>query len=268
MGLKRFIYQSGLDVVAPLKCGTRWLEQLDVDNRIHHSDFMLNTLSENIHSDTTFIWRGVREHFYSAINTEWTIAPDKDVRDIIISLYKGECGHWYPHLYKELYPIWKKTGFQFHKLRALSLLTPSARELTWTSNLYKFHLPTGLDSIDEALSSLSSEHLTQLEICIGEEEKWLESMIKPQYSKKDWEAYSDLEDSYLKMLSNVMDLNTEIQLKHKLQQNELEHQRNLNSKKIENMYSQISELKKSNKKLETKIEYAESLLGRKANKLI
>jgi hypothetical protein len=217
MGLKRYIYKYGLDVIAPLKCGTRWLEDLDVDNRTHHSDFDVNSLKENVHSGTTFIWRPVREHFHSAIQTEWSITPDEDVRNIIIALYRGECGHWHPHLYKELYPIWEKTGFRFHKLRALSELIPSQGELNWmgyfpkwTSTSTKFRLPTEWDSIEGALNSLPSEDTIKLNKLIDDEEKWLKLMIESQYSEKIWKEYSDLEDSVLEMKCKYMILETEL----------------------------------------------------------
>ena len=129
----------------------------------------------------------------------------------------GTCDHWYPYLYKELYSIWEKTGFQFYKLRALSELTPHAAELEWTSNMYNFSLPSKWDSVESVLSLLSSKDTIQLERLISEEETWLKSMIKSQYSEKDWEAYSDLEDSRLEMLCKVMDLKTEVeQLKKRL----------------------------------------------------
>ena len=159
MGLKRYIFNSGLDIIAPLKCGTRWLEGFDVDNRIRTFGLHPTDLSEHIHSGTTFIWRPVREHFLSAIRTELVAFKKKDISGVISEIQSGESEHWHPHLYKELYTIWSQTPFRFHKLRALSELTPSAWELKWTSNMYKFDLPTEWDSVEAALGSIPSEHL-------------------------------------------------------------------------------------------------------------
>jgi hypothetical protein len=217
MGLKRYIFKSGLDIIAPYKCGTRWLDGLDGENRITTFSIDITDLQKNVHSGTTFIWRPVREHFISAIKTESAADPYRDILNIITEIELGICAHWYPHLYRELYPIWERTRFRFHKLRALSELTPSARELKWTSNMYNLSLPPKWDSIESALSLLSSKDTIRLENLISEEEKWLKSMIKSQYSEKDWEAYSDLEDSRLEMLCKVMDLKVEIeQLKKKI----------------------------------------------------
>ena len=177
MGLKRYIFKSGLDIIAPYKCGTRWLEKLDVGERISTFSFDITDLQKNIHSGTTFIWRPVREHFISAIKTESASDPFRSISNIITEIKSGICAHWYPHLYSELYPIWEKTGFRFHNLRALSELTPTARELEWTSNMYSFSLPNKWDSVESALSLLSTKDTIELERLISEEEEWLKSMI-------------------------------------------------------------------------------------------
>jgi len=278
--LKRYIWESGLDVIAPLKCGTRWLEELDVDNRIHHSDIYIDFdytsgvhplhLKENIHIGTTFIWRPVREHFLSAIKSELHLYPEKSILDIVIEIQSGTCDHWYPYLYKKLYPIWSSTPFRFHKLRALSLLNPSPEKSKWNSTMYDNHLltKTNWDSVESALSSLSPKHTLRLERLISEEEKWLKLMIESQYSEKDWKEYSDLEDSYLKMKCEVMDMENEIELINFNNTNRLEFQRLGNLDRMSKLYSKIRELEKSNTKLKAELEYAKSLLGKKVIKLI
>jgi hypothetical protein len=246
MGLKRYIFKSGLDIIAPLKCGTRWLEGLDVDNRIRTFGLHPTDLSEHIHSGTIFIWRPVREHFISAIRTELVAFKKKDISGVISEIQYGTCEHWYPHLYRDLYPLWEKTGFRFHKLRALSELTPSAGELRWNSTMYEFALPTEWDSVEAALGSIPSEHLIELEESIGEEERWLKSMLKSQYVIRTWEEDSDLEDFRLELKCRVMDLVS----------NE------------EELRSEINGLKASNTKLQAKIDYTESVFGKAPIKLI
>jgi hypothetical protein len=257
MGLKRYIYKSGLDIIAPLKCGTRWLEGFDVENRIRTFGLHPTDLPNHIHSGTTFIWRPVREHFISAIRTELVAFKKKDILGVISEIQSGECGHWYPHLYRDLYPLWEKTGFRFHKLRALSELTPSAGELKWTSNMYKFDLPTEWDSVEAALSSIPSKHLNRLNKLIGEEEKWLKSMLQSQYVVPSWETYSDLEDLLFTSKCKVRDLEAEVELFDKRLKTELDK-----------LYIQIRELKDSNTKLQAKLDYAESIFGKLPIKLI
>lgn len=253
--LKRYIFKSGLDIIAPLKCGTRWLEGLDTEQRTQRITFNVLELPVHIHSGTTFIWRDVREHFHSALQTELASYTEKTPFDVVTEMESGICDHWYPYLYKELYPLWSKTPFQFHKLRALSELNSSAGELKYISTTYGFRLPTKWDSIESVLSSLSPKHLIRLERLIGDEEKWLKSMLKRQYSGRSWEEYSDLEDSILEMKIRVKDMETEVS-------------RITNSKWVKEFQTTIRELRESNANLEAKVAYAEKLLGKKAIKLI
>jgi hypothetical protein len=217
--------------------------------------FNVLELPLHIHSGTTFIWRGVREHFHSALQTELANYTEKTPFDVVTEMEEGICDHWYPHLYKELYPLWSKTPFRFHKLRALSELNPTAGEFEFISTTYRFRLPTEWDSIDSVISSLSPKHLIRLERLIGDEEKWLKSMLKPQYSGRSWEEYSDLEDSILEMKIRVKDMETEVSIIR-------------DSKWAKGFQTTIRELRESNAKLEAKVEYVESVLGKKINKLI
>ena len=251
--LKRYIFKSGLDVVAPLKCGTRWLEGLDVDTRMHRITFNISELSSHIHGGTTFIWRGVREHMLSALKTELSTHSEKSPFDVVTEMEVGICDHWYPHLYRELYTIWEKTPFRFHKLRALSEIAPNVSGMEYISKSYNFALPNEWSSVKKIMSSLSSEHLIKIEKLITEEEKWLKLMIEPYYSGKNWEAYSDLEDSRLELMCKVMDMEAEVS-------------RVTNEMNI--FQTTIKELEKSNTKLEAKIDYAEQIIGKLPAKLI
>ena len=247
--IKRYFLKSGLDIMAPRKCGTRWLDSLCLDIEKNHinTDEIHKNLDKHIHSGTIFIWRPVREHMLSALKTELSLRSEKTPFDVVTEMESGVCDHWYPYLYKELYPIWANTPFRFHKLRSLSELTSSHSPLTIT---YKFDLPDRWDSIESILSSLSPEQVIRLERLINEEERWLKLMVEPQYEGKSWEEYSDLEDSFLEMKRKAIDLEAEM------------------SRITDVFQTTIKELQKSNSRLESKIEYAESLLGKKAIKII
>jgi hypothetical protein len=210
--LKRYIFKSGLDIVAPLKCGTRWLDEFNIEERIDMFELTShnNELEEHIHSGTTFIWRPVREHFISAIQTEWKLIPNKDIWDIITEMEIGYTGHWESNLYKKLYPLWLKFDFKFYKLRALSQLTPTTSKSKWNSSLYSFPLPIGHDTVEEALKSLPPKQYIKIQKWINEEENWLKLMIEPQYSKKIGKDFFDLEDSMLEMGCTIMDLKDKI----------------------------------------------------------
>jgi len=262
--MKRYIFKSGLDIIAPLKCGTRWLDGFDVENRIDTYAFGMEELKENIHSGTTFIWRPVREHFLSAIETDYYVEPDRtDIWESIVH-YQKYGGHWYPYLYKKLYPIWKKTRFRFWKLRALSELNEVAASMPYHFKQYHFIVPKGYSTAEEALNSLPSKHTNRLNKLIGDEEKLLKLMVEPQYSEKSWEDYSDLEDSILEMKCKVKDMEAEVKLFEESLNRKLEIQKTRNL----DLDIQIRELKGLNKILQSKLEYSESVIGKLPIKLI
>jgi hypothetical protein len=266
--MKRYIYKSGLDIIAPLKCGTRWLDGFDVENRIDTYSIGIEDLKENIHSGTTFIWRGVREHFLSAIETDYYVEPDRtDIWESILH-YQKYGGHWYPYLYKKLYHIWKKTHFRFWKLRGLSELNDIASIMPYNFKQYHFIVPEGYSSAEQSINSLSFKHLNRLEKLISEEEKWLKLMVEPQYSEKGWEEYSDLEDSNFQMKCKVKDMEAEVKLINETLVNQLELQRINNSELTNGLYTKIQELKQQNKKLQSKLDYTESVIGKLPKKLI
>lgn len=184
--LRRCIYKNGLDIIAPLKCGTRWLEGLDVENRIDTFGIDITDLEKHIHSGTTFIWRPVREHFLSGTQTELSFKPQLNIIDIVTNMIEGGSVHWYPYLYKKLYPLHKNLGFRFYKLQDLSELTLTDSKLHWSPDQYKFKLPTKYSSIETELSNLPYEHSIQLEKLISEEEKWIKLMVGPHYNGKNW----------------------------------------------------------------------------------
>lgn len=255
MGLKRYIFKSGLDIVAPLKCGTRWLEGLDVENRIDAFGIHITDLPQHIHSGTTFIWRPVMEHFISAVQTEWAMAPDRDIWDIITEIERGECGHWNPTLYERLYPLWEKTRFRFHKLRALSEITPSASELRYNTKMYEFRLQNELDSIQSALSSLSPKHTIRINRFVGDEENRLKSMLKEQYIGYSWEDYSELEDSLFSARCKVRSLESDIEEIYNL-------------KIVKDLQLKLMESNKLNLILQSKLDYNEMVMGKAPTKLI
>jgi hypothetical protein len=262
--MKRYIYSSGLDIIAPLKCGTRWLEDFDKENRIQIIGLHPTDLPNHIHSGTTFIWRPVREHFLSAIETDYYVEPDRtDMWESILH-YQEYGGHWYPYLYKKLYPIWKKTRFRFWKLRALSELNEVAAAMPYHFKQYHFIVPKGYSTAEEAINSLPSKHTNRLNKLIGDEEKWLQLMVEPQYSEKSWEDYSDLEDSLFKMKCKVKDMEAEVKLFEERMNRKLEIQKTRNL----DLDIQIRELKDSNLKLQAKLDYSESVFGKIPIKLI
>jgi len=255
MTIKRYIFNSGLDIIAPPKCGTRWLECFDVEERISRTCFHISEISKNINSNTTFIWRPVREHFLSALQTDLNMNEDFEPIDIINQMEAGEGMHWNPTLYKEVYHIWKETGFTFYKLRALSKITPTAYKHRYISKEHIFELPNKWNSISEVLDSLSYEDNVRVEKMITDEEGWLEKMIFTQYTNKSWNEYSDLEDSLFQAECKIMDMDAEIKSITE-------------SKLFKKLQSKIYKLKTDNIRLQANLKYFEDKFGSNIKKLL
>jgi hypothetical protein len=123
MVLKRFTYENGLDIITPLKCGTRWLEEKTNPIKIEE----LSTLYkiQNITKDTYWVYRGGREHLVTALRTEIRTALEfgiDDVDSILNSFLNGAAGHWSPILFRYMYSYWNRIKFNVIELNDLSNL--------------------------------------------------------------------------------------------------------------------------------------------------
>jgi hypothetical protein len=123
MVLKRFRYENGLDIIAPLKCGTRWLE--NETNPIKIEELSTIYKIENITKDTYWVYRGGREHLVTALRTEIRDALEfhEDNTDSIVDGFiKGMGTHWSPMLFRYMYSYWNRIEFNVIELNDLSNL--------------------------------------------------------------------------------------------------------------------------------------------------
>jgi len=129
MVLKRFTYENGLDIIAPLKCGTRWLENetnpIKIEEFWYFEDYAKFDKMINITKDTYWVYREGREHLVSALRTEIRNALEfgvDDVDSIISSFLNGNAVHWSPILFTYMYSYWNRITFNVIELNDLSNL--------------------------------------------------------------------------------------------------------------------------------------------------
>ena len=124
MVLKRFTYENGLDIITPLKCGTRWLEEKT--NPIKIEELWLPTDKiQNITKDTYWVYRVGREHLISALRTEIINAiefQEDNTDSIVDGFIKGMGTHWSPILFRCMYVYWNRIEFNVVELNNLSNL--------------------------------------------------------------------------------------------------------------------------------------------------
>ena len=124
MVLKRFSYKNGLDIIAPCKCGTRWLERKT--NPINIIGYLHTDFIQNINAQTYWVYRNGNEHLLSALKTEIRGSIDGAIndtlQDIISNFLKGgfTSTHWSADMYKQMYIHWKKVKFNLINLNNLS----------------------------------------------------------------------------------------------------------------------------------------------------
>jgi hypothetical protein len=123
MVLKRFTYENGLDIIAPLKCGTRWLEEKT--NPIKIEELYTTNKIQNITKDTYWVYRVGREHLVTALRTEIRTAIEfrkENTNSIIDGFINGIGTHWSPELFKYMYSYWNRIDFNVIELNHLSNL--------------------------------------------------------------------------------------------------------------------------------------------------
>ena len=124
MVIKRFTYENGLDIIAPLKCGTRWLEEKT--NPIKIEELWLATDKiQNITKDTYWVYRMGREHLVTALRTEIRNAiefQEDNTDSIVDGFIKGIGTHWSPILFRYMYSYWNRIEFNVIELKDLSNL--------------------------------------------------------------------------------------------------------------------------------------------------
>jgi hypothetical protein len=225
--IKRYIFKNGLDLIAPGKCGTRWLSSIDDTHLIETIHLNVYELKDNVHSDTIFVWRPIEEHILSAINTDMGCTP-KSISEILYDLENEKSRHWYPFLYKQVYDSWCIHKFRFVKLRQLSELFPIDMVPTYSYNKYEFI------KVDCVLSN-KLNRLAEMD------SKYLETMISHQYSQYDWNDYSKLEDKNLLQVDKIKKLEYEIS-SHMSKIGELENKNVSDISKIEELEIKIKKL--------------------------
>lgn len=109
-------------ILAPSKCGTRYLRKFFSDKRFNINVDSINNISH-------IIIRNPYEHFESAIHTEYLnyVGEPENLHHIINGIVdKNGIGHWHPNTYQFLYSVFcKNNTIEVIQLDKLSLFLES-----------------------------------------------------------------------------------------------------------------------------------------------
>jgi len=196
MIVKKFLYTNKFDVIAPLKCGTRWLEKNTNPNHIEEIKYeeLFNKTSKE---KTFFIYRDVLEHFKSGLYTEYlwfnhTASPNSDVANLklkkhtihfdkyknINELFKKLTiygGHFIPNLWEKMYQ--KNQNFIFIELDNLKNIFDDDSISYDPANFDFSKEYKDIPSKEEVFNMLSENDLDKLNKIIEKENYYLNEIL-------------------------------------------------------------------------------------------
>jgi len=196
MIVKKFSYTNTFDVIAPLKCGTRWLEKNTNPNNIEEIRYE-ELFNKPLKEKTFFIYRDVLEHFKSGLYTEYlwfnhTAIANTDVANLklkkstidfdkyknINELFKKLTiygGHFIPNLWEKIHH--KKPNFIFIKLDNLKNIFDD-ENISYDPTNFDFSKEyNDVPSKEEVFNMLSENDLDKLNKIIEKETKYLNETL-------------------------------------------------------------------------------------------
>ena len=179
---QRFIYEDGMDILSPLKCGTRWLEQNTTPKEVITYGFKeaigAFRPEYQLTKDTIWVYRSPVEHLISALHTEIPSNVNYDnhtvsesINKVVTSFLNGSGVHWSPTLFKGIYELRKRYRFRICKLSQLSTLFPS--DIRYNPKDYLDNTRWDKDAIMEIVGK---EWMYELMHLTNEEFEWMKKV--------------------------------------------------------------------------------------------
>lgn len=152
-------------ILAPSKCGTRYLRKV-------YSDIRFDLNKCNVNTITHIVVRNPYEHFESAIHTEYlnyknTYNSTEHINHIICgAISKNGIGHWHPNTYQFLYSIFiKNPKIQIIDLINLStFLNSEGHSIVYDKSEYDWSDLDVWESKDDILQKLKINFKSEFEI--------------------------------------------------------------------------------------------------------
>ena len=176
MNLKSFRYENGMCIIAPLKHGTRWLEQKT--NPIGIEDFYFQNGIGGITNKTYWVYREPKEHMVSALRTEIRSGieyGDGSVESIVDGFINGMGIHWSTELYKYAYRYWNNMEFNLIHLKDLSNLFVGVK---YDSKHYDMgNFVKAKHTTEDIIDLVGSTKMNELYRLCDEDELWLKRIL-------------------------------------------------------------------------------------------
>lgn len=149
-------------ILAPSKCGTRYLRKV-------YNDIRFDINVHGVNNITHIVIRNPYEHFKSAIHTEYLNYKNTpaDINHIILGASsKNGIGHWHPNTYQFLYSIFiKNPKIQIIDLINLSkFLNSEGHSIVYDKSEYDWSDLDVWESKDDILQKLKINFKSEFEI--------------------------------------------------------------------------------------------------------
>lgn len=202
--MKRYRYydfQNGLKIIAPLKCGTRFIDVQKIYPEPELLFLSFEQIIPYLTTDVIWVYRNPTEHMLSALVTDFYLNSKHTTLTKLAREYVNGMGiHWEHDVYTNLYPIWNKIGFKFLELKDLSILFNNE---VCDSKLYDHKSLIGVNDLMDIKKSIPKDLMDKLDLFAKEETIWLGRMVRDErdvITLSDWnnlnKKYDDLKKEY------------------------------------------------------------------------
>jgi hypothetical protein len=206
MNFKRFRYRSGHDIIAPLKHGTRWLEEKT--NPISIEEIYSIKNIEGITKETYWVYREPKKHLVSALRTEIRVGIEfgGDNKDTIINKFKTNNGlHWSSTLYESLYHLyWNNIGFNLIHLNDLSKLFIGIEYLSSGYDMSDYI--TAKHTTEDIVQLVGLMELSELYKMCDKDELWLKRILNNERGLTTYDLLMEKQNTIDKLEDEILNL--------------------------------------------------------------
>ena len=164
----REIHINDLKIVAPLKCGTRWLLSKSNKSSFIHID----NLKEETDDETIFLYREPKDHLISALLTDYII-KECDLNKTLDDLLNLNSAHWRGDMYENIHRAWC-----YHKFKMINYLNISdlIGDYELNKDIYDFSKHPPYLTKQELLDLVPNDIKEQLYIMSDNNDYWLKQI--------------------------------------------------------------------------------------------
>jgi len=203
MVVKKFVYEDGMNLLVPAKCGTRWVDgntmPKSIINAIHHKEII--SVKNLVDSKTKMIFRNPHDALISGLHTEY-VWFGYTIKELIDNFWDNKFNHCSFDFWEHIYELWDLQPFELIPQSDLSELF-GFKKSDFNSSLYDSHLMENYISKDELKQKIGIVELKKMYDVIDVDAMWLERMIKNERGLVSYRRFNKIIFEYEKIMSDL-----------------------------------------------------------------